>query len=333
MLESKVASGYFAKAMAFDTANGVAIIHNKVTKIDLVIRDDKSYIPRALAQKLFGDAPQTKQVQMTCINYVPLREYAAAAGYDVQWHASGVAFVSKQPIDFVTDAPNIGFAIRIFGLSSETDRVTGNDAAISQIYLNGEPLEGYSPGIYYYYVLDAGGDFDITCDSQYDITITENADDTVAIKVKSNKYAATYTIYKNTTTQPTAGKDDILVTVSAEPQPENGKEHVLDGDLSTRWSAEGTQWVCLDFQEEKTVEKMYLAWYLGTQRYTTFDVEISNDAENWEKVFSGISSGKTELPESVRTGVFTARYVKVTCRGTNVGTWNSVTEAEFEFKE
>lgn len=119
------------------------------------------------------------------------------------------------------------------------------------------------------------------------------------------------------------------VQVSSEPQAENSKVNVIDGDKLTRWSAQGYQeWMILDLGKVKKVDALTFAFYLGTERVTYFDISLSEDGVNWNKVYNGESSGQTDDYESYAVGSQKARYIKIDAKGTNIGSWNSFSEIE-----
>ena len=118
------------------------------------------------------------------------------------------------------------------------------------------------------------------------------------------------------------------VEVSDIPQPENGKENAVDGDLSTRWSAEGSQWLRLDLGAVKDVSVVTMAFYSGVGRVSYFDIQVSADGKKWEKVYSGESSGVTDGYESYFIGSHKARYIKVQGTGNSTSGWNSYSEVQ-----
>ena len=117
-----------------------------------------------------------------------------------------------------------------------------------------------------------------------------------------------------------------VITVSDEPQPENGKENINDGDLKTRWSAENEQWIQLDLGEEKDVSVVTMAFYMGSVRVSYYTIQVSVDGKNWKDVYSGESSGISEDYESYYIGEQKARYIRVKGYGNSSNSWNSYSE-------
>ncbi|MBQ4629722.1 MAG: discoidin domain-containing protein [Clostridia bacterium] len=129
------------------------------------------------------------------------------------------------------------------------------------------------------------------------------------------------------------------VSASEEPQAENKAVNVLDGDFSTRWSANsaksstGEQYLTFAFAKPADVNCVALAFYRdGTERIAYFDIQISSDGAKWETVGEYDSSGITDGFEYYEIGDKKASYVRIMCYGTNVSSWNSITEAAFYAK-
>lgn len=105
----------------------------------------------------------------------------------------------------------------------------------------------------------------------------------------------------------------------------NVPENMLDGNLTTRWAAEGECWAIFDFGKNVDMGYAMISFASGTARQAIFDLEISADGENWEQVFSGRASGTTNQPEGYDIGGKSARYIRFTGHGNSVSKWNSVT--------
>lgn len=116
------------------------------------------------------------------------------------------------------------------------------------------------------------------------------------------------------------------ITVSDEPQPENNKGNLNDGDLNTRWSAEGIQTATYEFAVPQKVSAVALSFYLGLERTTKFDLEISADGKNWTTVFSGSSSGETDQYETIYFNEAEIKYVRFRGYGNSQHDWTSVNE-------
>ncbi len=117
------------------------------------------------------------------------------------------------------------------------------------------------------------------------------------------------------------------VTCSSE-QSEAGNYavHAFDGDLNTRWAAEGEQWIVFDFGENKQIDQVGIAWISGDVRAYRFEVDVSADGNLWKKVFDGSSSGNTTDVELIPFPSSAARYIRVRGHGSDVNKWNNIAE-------
>lgn len=112
---------------------------------------------------------------------------------------------------------------------------------------------------------------------------------------------------------------------SYETGTENTPDKMLDGNLTTRWAAEGECWAIFDFGQNVNMGYAMISFASGTARQAIFDLEVSVDSENWKQVFSGRASGTTNQPEGYDLGGVSARYIRFTGHGNSVSKWNSVT--------
>lgn len=119
-----------------------------------------------------------------------------------------------------------------------------------------------------------------------------------------------------------------ICSVSASTDDGNVADNVLDGDLSTRWSANGSgQWVQLNLCEEAVVNAVDVAFFKGDSRSSTFDIETSTDGSSWSEVITNQESASNTVDE--QTFTFTevnAKYVRYVGYGNSSNTWNSLTE-------
>jgi len=115
------------------------------------------------------------------------------------------------------------------------------------------------------------------------------------------------------------------VTASNAQEP-NYPENTLDGNLDTRWSAEGVQWIKYDLCMVHTISSVDMAFYYGDTRTSDFFLEVSLDNENWLEVFNGSSGGTTAGMESFDFPDVYGRCLKITGTGNSKNDWNSYTE-------
>ncbi len=102
------------------------------------------------------------------------------------------------------------------------------------------------------------------------------------------------------------------INVSSTPEPENKKENMLDNDFSTRWTSANQvgETAVFDLGEVKRVDCISMAFWRGSTRHYMYELQVSEDGENWQSVAQGQSSGKSEGMENVEFPSVNARYVK-----------------------
>ena len=132
--------------------------------------------------------------------------------------------------------------------------------------------------------------------------------------------------------------NDAVTPASQEGYP---AMNTIDGDLRTRWAAEGTGpdfgWVGyrLDGLVEN-IDRIDVAWYRGDERFNYFDLQYSADTGCLQKYSleldpipgaTGLtSSGTTLQMETFRFPPIAARCIGYQGRGNSENTWNSITE-------
>jgi hypothetical protein len=122
--------------------------------------------------------------------------------------------------------------------------------------------------------------------------------------------------------------------ITASGDDGNVPANVADGDLNTRWSAEGDgQWIQYDFGSAKTFKSASIAWFKGNERSAVFDIAVSNDGQAWTTVYSGTSSGKSLQSENYNIGNQTARYLRIIGYGNSQNKFNSITELKIYDRE
>lgn len=122
---------------------------------------------------------------------------------------------------------------------------------------------------------------------------------------------------------------DCLISANAASEDgEHVASNVLDDNISTRWSAEGSgQQLIIDLCEYTTMTGVDLAFYSGDSRTSSFSIDVSNDNNFWvEALTTTTSSGSSDEIESYSFDTITARYIRFTGYGNSSNAWNSVTE-------
>lgn len=215
-------------------------------------------------------------------------------------------------------------------------------AMVESITVDGQPLEGFDPQTSAYSVKREFGvktpQVAVTADDRFDVEITqaESENGVATIKITEKEHPENRNYYSiSFAVLPLIGKAEGYtqltvqsVMASDEPQPENPKENVLDGDADTRWSANGTQWIQLDMGSVQEFSAITMAFYLGTRRVTYFDIEVSEDGKSWSRVYSGESGGTTDGFETYFVGDQRARYIRVTGYGNSSNSWTSFNEIQ-----
>ena len=119
---------------------------------------------------------------------------------------------------------------------------------------------------------------------------------------------------------------------SASADDGNVPANVLDGDLNTRWSANGDgQWIQFCLTDTLTVSGVQIAFHNGNARTSTFDILTGNDGLSWTTALSGrVSSGTSLNLETFSFTARAARYVRIVGHGNSVNAWNSYTEVNIQ---
>jgi hypothetical protein len=127
----------------------------------------------------------------------------------------------------------------------------------------------------------------------------------------------------------TAGQ---IVPISATDSSNDGNvpENTVDANFSTRWSAYGdSQWIQYEFNEEKCLSHIMIAFYAGDQRAANFGIETSTDGNNWQEVFNGTSSGTTAGMERFdAVSGSNAKFIRIIGHGNSQNSWNSIVEVD-----
>ncbi|MEJ2877564.1 chondroitinase-B domain-containing protein [Saccharothrix sp. CCNWLY140-2] len=116
--------------------------------------------------------------------------------------------------------------------------------------------------------------------------------------------------------------------VSASAHDGNVPANTIDGNLGTRWSAEGDGvWIRYDLGSPQVIGSVSIAWHKGDVRESTFEVELSDDGSSWTPaVARRTSSGSTLGPEHYDFPDSTKRYLRIVGYGNTDNDWTSITE-------
>ena len=129
-------------------------------------------------------------------------------------------------------------------------------------------------------------------------------------------------------TPPPPGNGGLpVVNITASAHDGNVPQNTYDNNLGTRWSAQGPgQWITHELDDQYNVQSVDMAFYNGSQRSASFDIQLSNNGTSWNTLFSGSSSGNTNNFENFNFPDQDARYVRIVGYGNSVNDWNSITE-------
>ena len=111
---------------------------------------------------------------------------------------------------------------------------------------------------------------------------------------------------------------------------DNTPGNTVDGDLGTRWSAEGDgRWIEWDLGAPHDLVRVEIAFYKGDGRVATFDLEVATEEGAFTRVLDRQrSSGATTQLETFDLPAVSARFVRYVGHRNDGNEWNSLTEVE-----
>lgn len=124
-----------------------------------------------------------------------------------------------------------------------------------------------------------------------------------------------------------------LIAVNSDATSAAGFEvsNAIDNSLEPdgRWETQdSTAVLTIDLGYRHEVKEIGTAWYNGDSNITTFDVEVSEDNENYTVLLSSqTSSGETQFFDHYDVDDTAARFVRITSFGDNVSNTTSLLEA------
>ena len=210
---------------------------------------------------------------------------------------------------------------------------------LNSITMDGAALQGFKPDQYTYtvnlpYDTEEKPVYAYTVDNNLDVTVEESEKIIGNTKfIVHDKETGKYAVYIISTHvnsyigQIPGSKELNIVGVTASDEQASEGNYavgVLDNDYMTRWAAMDDAWLTVELAEPTEIYALGFTWYLGDQRTYIYDVEISEDGENWTQVYSGLSSGTTKGMESILLGNQKAKYVRYQGHGHSTGNWNNL---------
>lgn len=119
-----------------------------------------------------------------------------------------------------------------------------------------------------------------------------------------------------------------VTSVTASADDGNKPENVIDGDYNTRWSAQGAYCtLTLELPQLLPIGYVGVAWYVGNERTSSFEIELSENGTDYNSVFKG-QSALTLNMTGYDAGGENARFVRIACMGNSESLWNSITEVK-----
>ena len=117
----------------------------------------------------------------------------------------------------------------------------------------------------------------------------------------------------------------------------NPPEFAFDGDLATKWAADGAadgavEWIQKNLCSEILLESVEIAFQNGHTRMYDFIIEVSTDGKTFTQIYSGTSNGSSEALELFDVPDTQAKYIKITGSGSNANNWNNYFEIVFNEK-
>lgn len=202
---------------------------------------------------------------------------------------------------------------------------------LSDLTIDGQTVAGFSPLATDYKVVLPFGTTAIpqigaSADGyQVEITQATEMPGVASVKVTDPADPSVYNIY---TVLVRAAKE-IEVEASAY-QEGNPPENSIDGNMETRWSAEGEEWIMYTFASPRELSSVWVAcWQSSEKRKTMLEIQISGDGENFKTVYSGQTRATKEELEEFPFEKTVVKAVKIIGRGNTTNDWNSILEVDF----
>ncbi len=212
---------------------------------------------------------------------------------------------------------------------------------LSDIKINGTSIGGFKTANRCYDIdseIDASAVTPVYDSSKYDVKVRKDESTgfvTILLTDKNdhenmNSYSLAVPVVPTPSFVDTTDMIELKITdtVAPVPQPENGIANMYDGDLSTRWSAQGAGVeMKLTLDGKHKIGCVAMNHYEGsTGRIQYFDVKVSVDGSKWTSAGRFDSCGITDDMEYYSLNNVEAKYIKIIYFGTNVVDWNSVCE-------
>ncbi|MBP3361249.1 MAG: discoidin domain-containing protein [Clostridia bacterium] len=212
---------------------------------------------------------------------------------------------------------------------------------LDDLRINGKTVEFFDPPVKYYtYKTDVYDKDDMKVEAvsgKYDVSVNKQEDITEIIVsdpggvLKTNKYYVICDVNRLKTQIDSSLKEIAVseVTASDVPEPANTPQNTIDNDVSTKWAANGYQWIQYDLGEVKSLNAIGLLWMKAATRSERFAVSVSSDGKSFRQIVSARSLAVQNDYEYVIMSDIPVRYVRISVDGNNESTWTSLMETKF----
>lgn len=301
----------------------------KRIKINFITNADEINVTSGAAMPLDGTSSFPEQADNGKLGYKRIA---------VKMKASGSMYIQAKfvPIgDPSENSPNVNTALDDWAAPAGSLETI---PAISDIKVNGRTILGFSPTTVGYEVIleDMNIKPEVTATVEDGLILEKNIDSSsvsFTVKSPSGEMYRTYTI----SFIPLKYLPDVdgmtrlpvyEIEASSEPEEANPKQNVNDNDLSTRWTSSGDgQYIILDLGNERAIDAVGTVFHWGKERTYTFDIQVSNDKEEWKTVKEGLKNkNQIDSIEVIPFDRVNARYIRMVCHCSNVNEYNNVLE-------
>lgn len=124
------------------------------------------------------------------------------------------------------------------------------------------------------------------------------------------------------------------VASSEEAIRNNLASHAVDGDLSTRWCAngDGPAWLLIDLGEAVDINALRIHWEKPGTAYQ-YRILGSEDSDDWKTLIDGSDNKEAGHSNTHRVDANSTRYVRIDFVGNDRGFWGSIRELEVSDSE
>lgn len=251
--------------------------------------------------------------------------------------------VQFSPYSIGQNSPQAFHSVKNLDEWKNSDSVYSYDGSVDMIFMNNEPLNIFSANKmgYVIYLTDENiPQMSVDYDSVNSSVIMSNANkigESTIIEVNSkdprkNDLRYSFDFKRKSTFGEPEGKVELIpskIDFSNIGNVANPEISLMDGRLDTRWAAEGECNIVFAFDKAVDMDMITVAFHIGNQRQSKFDLEVSEDGVNYTNVFSGLSSGTSNSPEQFAFSKQKVKYVKFLGHGNSTSMWNNITEFAF----